>query len=402
MENTESQLREQGIEFLREIFEEASHHKGEQLLNVLVRGLGMLMEAETTFVARALDTPPTRVRGIAAWKDGAFKEPWEYSLAGNPCQLTYEGRQTFIPCDIAKIFESKKDSGYASYIGVPLFETDGTVIGHIAIYASTTRAQDAYAMEVAQLCGYRAEAEIRNMIAEEKLERQISRLSEDAKLKDEAVRTVAHDLRSPLATVITSLSYAETRELPDEIAGLVSIARQGAERLLTFASDYLEQERLDHTSPEQGHEEINIDELSNDLIADFLPRANERNLSIKIKRHGGPVFVHGNPQQLRSVLENLLSNAAKFSPPEETIMITVDDSGDHVRVSISDNGPGVEDGIKDSLFDPYSRGDAPKNTTPSSGLGLSIAKDIIERHGGRIGFENGYVGVTFYVDLPKA
>jgi signal transduction histidine kinase len=395
-------LRDEGIGFLREIFEEASCQKGEDLLKVLVRGMGTLLEAETTFIAWALDDPATRVRGVAAWKDGAFKAPWEYDLEGNPCQLTYDGEPTFIPCDVAKKFESKKDSGYASYIGIPLTATDGSVIGHIAVYASRERSPDAYALEIAKLCGYRAESEVRNMLAEQELHRQISDLTNDAVLKDEAVRTVAHDLRSPLATVIASLAVAETKELPVDISDLVVNARTGAERLLSFATDYLDLQRLEQVSSGGGEADIDLSELVDEMVPEFQAQGAERDLSYNVVVNGSDLVVRGDAQQLRRVIENLVSNANKFSPVGEEITIEIDGTSEYLSFRISDRGPGVAERLKECLFDPFLTARAPGSTAPGSGLGLSLAKAIIERHRGTIGFENRNPGTTFVFELPRA
>ena len=107
------------LEALRSIFQETSPFVGEEYLKALVKGLGECLKADTTFVAYALDDPPARVRGITVWKNGAFRESWEYDLAGNPCELTYNSHPTFIPSNLAAQFPAKSDSNYESYLGAP-------------------------------------------------------------------------------------------------------------------------------------------------------------------------------------------------------------------------------------------------------------------------------------------
>ncbi len=117
--------REAGLAEVLALLEASRAHQGDEMLMGLMRGLGTLLEADTTFITRGLDSPTTRARGIAAWKDGKPKATWEHDLAGNPCQLTYSGKPTFIPCDVERLFAKKCGTGYESYIGVPLLDEAG-------------------------------------------------------------------------------------------------------------------------------------------------------------------------------------------------------------------------------------------------------------------------------------
>ena len=74
---------------------------GEDYLHNLVEQLGRLFEAETTFIAHRVSPDDTKVRGIAAWKDGAKKDTWDFDLVGNPCHLVYDGQPVFLPCNVA-------------------------------------------------------------------------------------------------------------------------------------------------------------------------------------------------------------------------------------------------------------------------------------------------------------
>ncbi|MEK9596489.1 MAG: GAF domain-containing protein, partial [Rhodospirillaceae bacterium] len=121
-------------------------------ISELVKGIGDVLDADLVFVSRAVDMPVTRARGIVGYKNGVAREPWEFDLQNNPCQLTYEGNPTFIPCDVATRFAGKKDSGFESYIGVPLFDEDEQVIGHLTIYSSKVQVADDLKFLLLQLC----------------------------------------------------------------------------------------------------------------------------------------------------------------------------------------------------------------------------------------------------------
>jgi signal transduction histidine kinase len=114
------------------------------------------------------------------------------------------------------------------------------------------------------------------------------------------------------------------------------------------------------------------------------------------------VDVNMDSDRIRQVVANLLSNAAKFSPPGGTVSVGATPNGDMVRVSIGDHGPGIPDAFRDKIFQKFSQADS-SNTRQESGtgLGLSIAKTIVDLHGGSIGFFSlAGAGTTFHFDLP--
>lgn len=396
-----SEQRDHGAQTILGLFEDAAKYDGVQKLQELVRGLGELFNAETTFVAHALDDPVTRARGITAWKDGAFKDPWEYDLDGNPCQLTYSGEPTFIPCDVAEEFEKKKDSGYSSYIGVPLKNAAGNTIGHIAIYASREQATDSYALEIAQIAGHLAQAEVQRIIAETKLQNKIDTLSSQQANRKETLQTVAHDIRSPLSSVINALELAEEDSNPDSVAIMVSGAKLAAQRLLSFASTYLDLERLEHADTTNLHAtRVVIKTLFDDVLSMARDVAADQGVTISVAPFDERLSVRGSAQELARALSNLVSNATKYSPSGAEVELSVSESTGHVTLNVRDQGPGVPDSMGESVFEAFESGSAPANHPTGSGLGLAIAKKVVDRHDGEIGFENHDQGCTFFIKIP--
>jgi len=114
------------------------------------------------------------------------------------------------------------------------------------------------------------------------------------------------------------------------------------------------------------------------------------------------VNVVGDRDQLLQVLGNLISNAIKFSPREDEVLLSAVPHGPSVRISVTDHGAGIPDAFKPHIFEKFSQADAsPARRHEGTGLGLHISKLIVERHGGEIGFETAEAGgSTFYFDLP--
>jgi signal transduction histidine kinase len=116
--------------------------------------------------------------------------------------------------------------------------------------------------------------------------------------------------------------------------------------------------------------------------------------------------LRADPQRLQQVLENLVSNAVKFSPAGESVRLGASAAQGMVRVEVSDHGPGIPEELRARIFQRFARGEVPRTSeehAKGSGLGLAISKALIEGMGGRIGFETGdRAGTTFYFELPEA
>jgi signal transduction histidine kinase len=112
--------------------------------------------------------------------------------------------------------------------------------------------------------------------------------------------------------------------------------------------------------------------------------------------------VSADPQRLKQVLVNLMVNAAKYGGRPPRIEIGARAVGDRVRIEVSDNGPGVPQGLREALFRPFERLGAEKTDVEGSGLGLAVSRELIQLQGGSIGVEEGPMGgARFYVELNR-
>jgi signal transduction histidine kinase len=116
----------------------------------------------------------------------------------------------------------------------------------------------------------------------------------------------------------------------------------------------------------------------------------------------GEVPVHADARQLRVAVSNVIRNAVAYSPPGSTVTVTVGATDDIGRIRVRDRGPGVPAAERQLIFDPFARGRAGDRARPGSGLGLFIARRIVEAHGGAIGLRAARPGTEFHADLPLA
>ncbi len=233
----------------------------------------------------------------------------------------------------------------------------------------------------------------------------VTALKQIDRIKSEFVSTVSHELRTPLTSIRGSLGLIAGGvggQLPDAVKKLVDIAKNNCERLIRLINDILDIEKI-----ESGKMQLDLQETAlKPLLAQTLV-ANEgfgaaKNVSLRLFCPDESLQVLADSDRLTQVLTNLLSNAMKFSPPNETVEVHVLRAGLGVRVEVRDRGPGIPDEFRKRIFQKFSQADSSDTRqVAGTGLGLNISRAIVERLGGSIGFESETgAGTTFFFELP--
>ncbi len=211
---------------------------------------------------------------------------------------------------------------------------------------------------------------------------------------------VAHDLRNPLGALKMSASILSSdRKLPPEtVSNLVSVIDRQVHALDRMVGDLLDTSRI-----EAGHLELRITEcdlraVARDAFDLFNLASQEHQLMLRVPNR--PVIVQCDPLRIQQVLNNLVSNAIKYSPSETKIELTLEDDEQGVRLQVSDEGVGIAQDDLPYIFEPFRRTKTSKDEVPGVGLGLSVAQRIVRAHGGRIHVESEVgKGSTFRVTL---
>jgi len=225
--------------------------------------------------------------------------------------------------------------------------------------------------------------------------------SETERLRTALLSSVSHDLRSPLSSMIgaaTSLSaYGETMNQDDRGELLESIRSEG-ERLDRYIQNLLDMTRLGSGPMKLNRDWIGLDEILGTATA----RLHKLYPLVEVRTQlaeGPPLWVH--PALIEQALFNILENAAKFSPPNEPIIVQSRYSERNLALDITDGGPGIPEDERRRIFDMFysaARGDRGRGT----GLGLTIVRGLIGAHGGKVEAlaGPGGVGTTIHVTLP--
>jgi PAS domain S-box-containing protein len=235
--------------------------------------------------------------------------------------------------------------------------------------------------------------------------RDISELQKVSRLKDEFVSTVSHELRTPLTSIKGSLGLlqAETLgELPEKIKAMIEIAYSNSDRLVLLINDILDIQKFESGKSEFKMRKLDAAELVKNAIEANKGYSDTHKVSFVLTESSPNIFINGDEARLTQVLSNLLSNAAKFSPENSTVEISVSEQDEDALISVKDNGCGIAEEDHDQIFKKFTQVDSTDTRQiGGTGLGLSISKSIVEQHGGKIDFESDTdKGSTFYFTLP--
>jgi two-component system, NtrC family, sensor histidine kinase KinB len=225
-------------------------------------------------------------------------------------------------------------------------------------------------------------------------------------MKTNLLATVSHEIKTPLTgirMVLHLLLEGRTGNLNDMQHNMVTSARDDCERLLLTLKRLLDLARVENGASQLQLRPVNLSESLERAKQLFSGTAEQKGCPLKIEAVGEVTDVLGDSVRLDEVIHNLLSNALKHSPPNQPVTLRVSSKpcGKFLRVSVIDHGDGVPEDCRGKLFDKFFR--VPGQKTDGVGLGLSIAREIVLAHGGRIGLAENENGVTeFIVDLPIA
>lgn len=227
------------------------------------------------------------------------------------------------------------------------------------------------------------------------------------KAMDTFVSTVSHELRTPLTSIHGSLQLLQNRLLDQDstVKKLVDVAARNSVRLKSLVDDVLLLQKLDADSVAYQRVRLDLNAVVRDACEANAAFGRIHATHYRPHHSEAPLWVSADEYRLLQVLNNLLSNAAKYSAPNTGVDVRVLHTADGAHIEVSDEGQGVPDDFRTRLFDQFSRADnADDRPVDGTGLGLSICKAIVEDHGGTISYSPraDKPGSTFRVTLPLA
>lgn len=339
---------------------------------------------------------------IDAWNPGATKilgpsnddaedkmHIYDFHLAeeleGRARELNYPPGETVLNPGFSALVESAR-LGQSETREWTYVRTDGS---HVPVQLSVTKRAD----ESGETVGYLFVAS------------DMTQAKEVSRLKDEFVGLISHELRTPLSSILGYLELLrddEDQPLSPEQLQYLSVAERNAHRLLRLVGDLLFTAQVESGKFPLDSREIGLESIISASIETARPAADTAGIELIGTIPELSVLVHGDPTRLGQAVDNLVSNAIKFTPRHGTITVELKVVESNAVITVRDTGMGIPESELDMLFSRFFRATtATRNAVPGVGLGLTITKAIITAHNGEMGVksEEG-VGTEFSVTLP--
>lgn len=388
----------------------------------------------TRLAARILNAPISLVTVVD--QDRQFfksqvglSEPWattrETPLSHSFCQhvvntnqplITPDARTHPLVCDNLAI----ADLGVIAYAGMPLLTDDGFAVGSFCVIDHQPRTWTADELAIlsdlaeaamteiqrreAYEARHRAEAELQAMAQKQihEMEAINERLTELERVKTDMIRVAAHDLRNPLGLVMgySELMLEESDLLAEHHREFVESIYRSGQKMLTLIKDILSLERVT-SAQKDNHQRLSFTDLAREVFEANIDGAQNARLQYTLTVEK-PLDVLGDTGQLREAIENLISNAIKYTPAGGRVNAQVKQQGDHLFFQVEDTGYGIPEEDQTRLFQPFYRAHTEETyKIGGTGLGLHLVKNIIDRHGGQVLFKSVYQqGSMFGFFLP--
>ena len=340
-------------------------------------------------------------------------------LAGSSLQTIIETRQPRILNDLRAYLDKKPESvsthliveeGIQSSLTCPLIAND-IPIGFIFFSSSQVNTYADVHVETFQKVAAQLSLIVEKgrlvselLVQKQAIERQNEELNRLNELKNRFLGIAAHDLRSPLGVIQTTVDLLlgpDAYLYESENKELLEAVGNQARHMLVLINDLLDYSEIESGKLPLSYELIDVHSFLESLILDFRSIAGIKNTEVVFEVSSTDKLVADN-HRLRQVLENLISNAIKFSPPGSQIRVDVAHEEDQWRFNVRDQGPGIKPDERDSLFKPFVRLSArPTAGEKSTGLGLAISRWVIEAHSGEIGVDSEPgKGSNFWFTIP--
>lgn len=235
------------------------------------------------------------------------------------------------------------------------------------------------------------------------LQRDIVKKEETEQMKSEFVSHVTHELRSPLASIkgFASTILADKEMDEKTRTEFLNIINDESERLARLIEDLVDLSKIEHGQIKMDKQKVQILDIVQEAISNLKPQYEKKKIILKTESPQDIPFIFCDRDMILKVLVNLLLNAFKFTPERGRITVSIEREKERIKVKVRDTGIGIPREDLPFIFDKFYQAERPGDEKKGSGLGLSIAKEIIKSHEGDIWVESRVgKGSTFYFRLP--
>ena len=406
---TERKHREQA---LRLIVEGTAAKTGDEFFHSCVRYLAQVLQVRDAFVTEAIDA--TQVHTLAFWQGDTIADNFEYNTDRTPCAAVLQGQIRYYPQGLSETFPTSWAIAAESYLGVPLIDSSGNILGHLAVMDQKPMEHDPGRELILQIFAARAGAELERKQAEASLWLAKEAAETANRAKSAFLANMSHELRTPLNAI---LGFAHLMErdpaLTSKQRESLSTINHSGEHLLELINDVLEMSKIEAGRIVLNVAPLDLPRLLQTLKELFQLRAQAKQLSLQFELDPElPQSVFMDEGKLRQVLINLLGNAVKFTQIGGVVLRVwvknAENQSDSSRLDsgrlwfeVEDTGCGISPEEIDQLFQPFVQTIAGSKFGEGTGLGLAISRQFVRLLGGDIQVSSAIgQGSRFRFDLP--
>ncbi|MGK7651024.1 sensor histidine kinase [Roseovarius sp. B08] len=238
------------------------------------------------------------------------------------------------------------------------------------------------------------------------MEEEHERTKAALEVKSQFLSTVSHELRTPLTSIIGSLELVKNGvlgEMPQNFKPVIDIAAKNSRRLANLIDDLLDLQKIEAGEIDFQMQPLCGNDLAKEAVDSISGYADMLGIGVELHTCEDECVISGDQKRLIQVMNNLLSNALKFSKENGVVKVRVENVGSRVRISVEDKGMGIPENAEERVFGKFSQVDSSDvRKVGGTGLGLNITKQIVEHHDARIGYVSALgIGSTFYVDFDR-
>jgi signal transduction histidine kinase len=222
--------------------------------------------------------------------------------------------------------------------------------------------------------------------------------------KNNLIKILAHDMRQPLSQIVGLSNLLKNGSLPSDQQEIINLIMDSSNRLSRMITNILDVDAIESNRVEFVAEKVEITPLIQKVIGGFESVALKKGITIRLNKPKETQYVKADPLYLTQVMENLISNAIKFSPAGHGVTVSIYQVNESVRIAVQDEGPGISDEDKEKLFIKFQKLSArPTGGESSTGLGLAIVKRYVDLMGGKVWCKSEPgKGATFLVEFVIA
>ncbi len=402
---------------LRNIVEGTSAKTGSLFFQELTKNIASALDMKYALAVKLIKNPQIKCRTFVFWNDTDFGENFEYDLKGTPCEEVANGNLKYYENNIQKRFPEYEDIihlGAVSYIGIPLTNSQGDVMGHLAVLDTKPLTNKNRKIQILEIFAARGESELERIITEQEYESLQEQLYQSQKMESigRLAGGVAHDFNNILTGI---MGYAEMLQLKfghenSTEAEAASVILKSTERAANLTRQLLGFARKGKYNPVP----LNMNSAIRETIR-VSEKIFDKNINLYYELDEKLYSIEADKAQIEQVLTNLIFNAKDAMPRGGSLKITTENTiidkafasrypelipGDYILICITDTGVGISKNIIDSIFDPFF---TTKSEGQGTGLGLATVYGIVKNHNGHITvYSEPEFGTTFKVYFPAS